>query len=69
MLEVFGAARVNLQAAEHLLFYRECSKMSPSAFSILGPQAQGVREWGLKSGPKSFLDRWGCMCKISSRSV
>jgi len=26
-----------LQAAEHLLFYKECSKMSPSAFSILGP--------------------------------
>jgi len=37
LAEVPGAARVNLQAAEHLLFYKEFSKMSPSAFSILGP--------------------------------
>jgi len=61
-----SAARVHLQPAEHILFYKEFSKMSPSAFSILGPpQAQG----GIKPGPKPSLDRRGCVCKISSRLV
>jgi len=68
LAEVPSAARVNLQAAEHLLFYKECSKMSPSAFSILGPPGPGGEGVGVKSGPKPSSDRWGCVCKISSRS-
>jgi len=41
LAEVPGAAQVNLQLAEHLLFCKQYSKICPSAFSILSPQAQG----------------------------
>jgi len=43
--------------------------MSPSAFSILGSSGPGGEGVGVKSGPKLSLDRWGCVCKISSRTV
>jgi len=39
--EVPGAARVNLQLAELLLFCKQFSKMCPSAFRVSGPQSQG----------------------------
>jgi len=39
--EVTGAAQVNLQPAEHLLFCKQFSKMCPSAFSVFGPPGPG----------------------------
>jgi len=39
-----------LQLAEHILFYKEFSKMSSSAFSILGPPGPGVA--GVKPRPE-----------------
>jgi len=41
--------------------------MCPSAFSVLGPSKP--KGEGVKPVPKIFLDRWGCVCKIASRSV
>jgi len=43
--------------------------MCPSAFSVLGPQAQGECGGGIKPVPKPTLDWCGCVCKISSRLV
>jgi len=40
LAEVPGTARVNLQPAEHILFKKEFSKMSSSAFSIFGHGGQ-----------------------------
>jgi len=42
-------------------------KMSPSAFIILGPPGPGWEGAGVKLVPKPSLDRWGCVCTISSR--
>jgi len=39
LAEVPGAAQVNLQPAEHFFLCKQFSKMCPSAFSILCPQA------------------------------
>jgi len=60
--EVPGAARVNLQPAEHLknVFF------SFYGFKPPGPKGEGA---GIKPALKSSLDRWGCAWKISSRSV
>jgi len=42
-------------------------KMCTSAgFKPQGPGGEGA---GVKPGPKPSLDRWGCVWKISSRSV
>jgi len=41
--------------------------MCPSAFTVSSPP--GPEGGGVKPGPKPSLDRWGCACKISSRSV
>jgi len=60
---------LSLQPAKHILFYKDFSKMSPSAFSILGPPGPGGAGAGVKPVPKHSLDRWGSVCKISSRSV
>jgi len=49
-----------LQPAEHILFYKEFSKMSPSAFSILRPPGPGGRGWG-QTWTKTFLGQLG-MC-------
>jgi len=65
LAEVPGTAWAYLQPAENLLF---CKKMCPSAYRVSIHQAQGVRA-GVKPGPRPSFDRWGCACKISSRSV
>jgi len=39
LVEVPGSAWVDLQPAEHPFLCRQFSKMFPSAFSVLGPQA------------------------------
>jgi len=41
LAEIPGAALVNLQPVEHLLFCKQFSNMCPSAFSILGPPGPG----------------------------
>jgi len=43
--------------------------MCPSAFSVLGPPGPRGEGAGVKPVPKPSLDRKGCACKISSRSV
>jgi len=43
--------------------------MYPLAFSVLGPPRPEGEGEGVKPVPKPSLDRWGCACKISSRSV
>jgi len=43
--------------------------MCPSAFRVSRPWGPGVEGAGVKPGPKPSLDRWGSVCKISSRSV
>jgi len=46
--------------------------MYPSALQLLGfqaPQAQMEEGAGIKHAPKLSLARWGCACKILSRSV
>jgi len=58
LAEVPGAASVNLQPAEHIFFYKEFSKMSPSAFSILGPPGPEGRG---QTWTKTFLGQVG-MC-------
>jgi len=63
--EVPGAARVNLQPAEHLKSVKSVS----FSFSVLGPLNPGGGAVGFKRAPKPSLDRWGCACKISSRSM
>jgi len=45
LAEVPGAARVNLQPVEHLLFCNQFTNMCPSAFSILGPPGPRGRGW------------------------
>jgi len=35
--------------------------MFPSVFRVIGPTGPG------EGAPKPSLDRWGCLCKISSR--
>jgi len=59
LAEVPGAARVNLQPAEHL-------KICPSAFKVSSRRGQGGEGAGVKPRPKPSLDRWGCVCKIRS---
>jgi len=66
LAEVPGAAWINLQPAEHLLFCKQFSKLCPSALSVLGPPGPGGR---VNPAPKPFMGRRGCECKISSRSV
>jgi len=44
-------------------------KMCPSAFRVSSPPGPGGEGAGIKPGPKLSLDRWGCVCKISTRSV
>jgi len=48
LAEVPGAAQVDLQPAVHLLFCIQFSKMSPSAFSVIGPPGPGGRGPGSK---------------------
>jgi len=60
LAEVPGAAQVNLQPAEHLLFLKQFPKMCPSAFRVSGPQAQMGEGVGVKPAPKPFLSIWGC---------
>jgi len=38
-------------------------------FKTLSPSMYPISMGRVKSAPKSSLDRWGCGCKISSRSV
>jgi len=55
-----------LQHAEHLIFLKN------NVLQLIGfqaPQAQVGEGVGVKPAPKLSLDRWGCVCKISSRSV
>jgi len=63
LAEVPGASLANLQPAEHLLFCKQFSKTCPSAFRDSEPlRSEGA---GVKTAPKSSLDRCGCSCKIS----
>jgi len=43
--------------------------MCPSAFRVSSPRGPGGEGAGIKPGPKPSSDRWGCVCKISSRLV
>jgi len=70
LTEVPGAARVNLQHAEHFLFCKQFSKMCPSALRDSDPQRPRVGKGaGIKTATKPSLDSWGCGCKILSRSI
>jgi len=46
-----------------------CKKQCPSAYRVSRPQAQAREGAGVKPAPKPSLDRWGWVCKISSRSM
>jgi len=43
--------------------------MRSSAYRVLGPPGPRDEGAGVKPAPKPSLDRWGCVCKISLRSV
>jgi len=43
--------------------------MCPSGYRVSSPPGPGGGRAGIKPAPKPFLDRLGCVCKISSRSV
>jgi len=60
LAEVPGAARVNLQSAEHLLFCKQFSKMRSSAFRVSGSPGPD-REGGGQTCTKTFLGQVG-MC-------
>jgi len=44
-------------------------KMCPSGFRVSSSPGPGGEWAGFKPGLKPSLDRWGCACKISPRSV
>jgi len=50
---------VNLQPADHLLFFKQFSKMYPSAFTVSGPDGRGG---GGQTFTKTFLGQlWMCI--------
>jgi len=63
LAEAPGTALVNFQPAEQLLFCKQFSKMSTSAFQT--PQAQMGEGAGVKLAPKPSLNRWGFVYRIS----
>jgi len=43
--------------------------MCPSAHRVSSPQAQAAERAWVNTSPKPSFNRWGCACKILSRSV
>jgi len=41
--------------------------MCPLAYRVSGSPGPGGERAGVKPEPKPSLDRWGCVCKISTR--